>query len=115
MVTSAASIIDKVLRRYRLSDLTPILSPTEDNFFYCENNKKQSYIGASFIATTLNGMDEVDFQLFAGSISVKLPANSIIQFTHIATNHIEDDVLDYVDQKEQAVLLNSNIAERQKT
>lgn len=115
MVTGAASIIDKVLRRYRLSDLTPILSPTEDNFFYCENNKKQSYIGASFIATTLNGMDEVDFQLFAGSISVKLPANSIIQFTHIATNHIEDEILDYVAHKEQSVRLNSKLSERQKT
>lgn len=111
----SASIIDKVLRRYRLSDLTPILSPTEDNFFYCENNKKQSYIGAAFIATTLNGMDEVDFQLFAGSISVKLPANSIIQFTQIATNHIEDEIIDYISNKEHSIRNNPNINEKQKT
>lgn len=110
----SASFIDKVLRRYRLSDLTPILSPTEDNFFYCENNKKQSYIGAAFIATSLNGMSEVDFQLFAGSISVKLPANSIVQFNHIATNHIEDEVLDYLATKEENIRFNTKISEKQK-
>ena len=104
MSARASSIIDKMLRRTRLSELTPILSPTEDNFFFCENNKKQSYIGAVFSATTLNGMDQQDFDLFVGSLNVKLPPNSIIQFTQIATNHLEDEISDYSSNKKYAVV-----------
>ena len=98
MSARASSVIDKMLRRTRLSDLTPILSPTEDNFFYCENDSKQSYIGGAFIATTLNGMNEQDYQLFVGSLNVKLPPNSIIQFSHLATNHLEDEINDYITE-----------------
>lgn len=114
MAINSANIIDKVLHRYRLSDLTPVLSPTEDDFFFCENNKKQSYIGATFIATTLNGMSESDFKLFVGSISISLPANSIIQFTHIATNHIEDELTDYFKHKEHQVKTNLKLSDKQK-
>lgn len=114
MSARASSVIDKMLRRTRLSDLTPILSPTEDNFFYCENDSKQSYIGGAFIATTLNGMNEQDYQLFVGSLNVKLPPNSIIQFSHLATNHLEDEINDYSLNKQYTISNNSHISEDQK-
>jgi conjugal transfer ATP-binding protein TraC len=111
----SASIIDKLLKRYRLSDLTPILSPTEDNFFFCENSKKKSYIGACFASSTLNGISQEDFDLFYGSISSKLPADTIIQFTQVATGHIESDIDAYYRQKEFSIKNNPQATEQQKS
>lgn len=90
-----SSTIDKMLRRSRLSTLTPVLSATEDHFFYCENNTKQSYIGACFMATPINGMDEQGFNRFVSAISTKLPPNSIIQILQLSTNHVDDQIQNY--------------------
>ena len=98
-----SSVIDKMLRRSKLSTLTPVLSSTEDHFFYCENTTKQSYVGACFLATPINGMDDQGFQRFVSSISTKLPPNSIIQILHIATNHVEDQIQDYYSNAYNAI------------
>lgn len=99
MSSLASASIAKELRRDRVSEKTPILSPTEDNFFYCENNKKQSYIGAMFTAGTLNGMDDHTFKLFVGALSVKLPANTSIQITHLCTSHVSEKLDAHFNQK----------------
>lgn len=109
-----ASVIDKMLHRYRLSDLTPVKSPTEDNFFYCENNKKQSYIGACFIATPLNGMNDQGYDQFVSAISVKLPPNSIIQISHPSTNHVDDQIDNYFENKFRAITENFGLTQKQK-
>lgn len=109
-----ASIIDKMLHRYSLSSLTPVLSPTEDHFLYCENNKKQSYIGACFIATPLNGMDDQGFNQFVSAISVKLPPNSIIQISQIATNHIDDQIDNYYENNYKSINNNTGLTVKQK-
>lgn len=109
-----ASIIDKMLHRYSLSSLTPVLSPTEDHFLYCENNKKQSYIGACFIATPLNGMDDQGFNQFVSAISVKLPPNSIIQILQLATNHVDDQIDNYYENNYKAINTNKGLTVKQK-
>lgn len=109
-----ASKIDKMLRRDRLSSLTPVLSPTEDHFLYCENNKKQSYIGGCFIATPLNGMDDQGFDQFVSAISVKLPPNSIIQILQVATNHVDDQIDNYYENNYNAINNNSGLSVKQK-
>lgn len=109
-----ASKIDKMLRRDRLSSLTPVLSPTEDHFLYCENNKKQSYIGGCFIATPLNGMDDQRFDQFVSAISVKLPPNSIIQILQVATNHVDDQIDNYYENNYNAINNNSGLSVKQK-
>lgn len=109
-----ASIIDKMLHRYSLSSLTPVLSPTEDHFLYCENNKKQSYIGGCFIATPLNGMDDQGFNLFVSAISVKLPPNSIIQILQVATNHVDDQIDNYYENNYKSINNNSGLTVKQK-
>lgn len=110
----SASIIDKMLQRYSLSSLTPVLSPTEDNFFYCENNKKQSYIGACFLATPLNGMNDQGFNQFVSAISVKLPPNSIIQILLASTNHVDDQIDSYYENNYHAINNNSGLSVKQK-
>ncbi|EOZ8645336.1 TraC family protein [Acinetobacter baumannii] len=109
-----ASVIDKMLYRYRLSDLTPVKSPTEDNFFYCENNKKQSYIGACFLATPLNGMDDQGYEQFVSAISIKLPPNSIIQISQPSTNHVDDQIDNYAENKFRSINNNSGLTKKQK-
>lgn len=109
-----ASKIDKMLRRDRLSSLTPVLSPTEDHFLYCENNKKQSYLGGCFIATPLNGMDDQGFDQFVSAISVKLPPNSIIQILQVATNHVDDLIDNYYENNYKAINSNSGLTVKQK-
>ncbi|EPF6482954.1 TraG/VirB4 family ATPase [Acinetobacter baumannii] len=109
-----ASIIDKMLHRYSLSSLTPVISPTEDHFFYCENNKKQSYVGACFLATPLNGMDDQGFNLFVSAISVKLPPNSIIQIQQAATNHVDDQIDSYYENNYNSIKNNHGLNAKQK-
>lgn len=109
-----ASIIDKMLHRYSLSSLTPVLSSTEDHFLYCENNKKQSYIGGCFIATPLNGMDDQAFNQFVSAISVKLPPNSIIQILQVATNHVDDQIDNYYENNYKSINNNSGLTVKQK-
>ncbi|WP_436658753.1 TraC family protein [Acinetobacter sp. P1(2025)] len=114
MAELASKRISKMMKRERVSGLTPVESPTEDNFFYCQNNNKQSYIGACFTAETLNGMDDQRFRLLVGALSSQLPPNSIVQLTHIATNHVFEPLDNYFKIKRQAILDNGNISEKQK-
>lgn len=110
----AASTVAKQLRRESLSILTPVKSPTEDNFFYCENNKKQSYLGACFIATPLNGMNDQGFTQFVSAISVKLPPNTIIQILLASTNHVDDQIDNYYANNFHAINNNAGLSVKQK-
>lgn len=98
-----ATYINDEFKRYRLSDIGPIQTATEDHFFYCENTKKQSYIGACFISSPLNGMDAAGFKAFGSSMSFRLPENSIIQISQIATNHIDSALDEHLNFKKECI------------
>lgn len=109
-----ASMISSMMKRYRFSENSPILSVDDNNHFYCEKDKNTAYIGACFMTDPIDGMSQQHYTALVSTLSLPLPPQSVIQFTYISTNHIDERVNRYAAHKQNQILLNSNITEEVK-
>lgn len=105
----ASTEINNQLKRNRLSDKASVLAVDDQNFFFCEKDKKSAYIGACYMTDPVNGMNDQIYTALISALSMQLPPESIIQFTLLSTNHIDDAVLRYYEDKKLAIQTNPNI------
>lgn len=104
----ASTEINNQLKRNRLSDNASVLAVDDQNYFFCEKDKKSAYVGACFITDPINGMNEQIYVALVSSLSMQLPPDTIIQFSLISTNHIDDALLQYFAEKKEAIDKNPN-------
>lgn len=112
---SKANQISGMMARYRLSENSPILAVDETSHFYCEKDKKSAYLGACFLTDPIDGISQSHFIALVSTLSLPLPPQSIIQFSYISTNHIDERVERYADSKATSIENNPNITDAVKT
>lgn len=112
---SKSSVISNLMARYRLSENSPILAVDDTSHFYCEKDKKSSYLGACFMTDPIDGIDEQHYTALVSTLSLPLPPQSIIQFSYLSTNHIDERVGRYAASKHESIDSNPNITELVKT
>jgi conjugal transfer ATP-binding protein TraC len=107
-----AKFIAEMLKRYRFSENTPIYAVDDNNHFYCEKDKSSSYIGASFLTDPIDGISQQKYIALVSTLSIALPPQSIIQFSYLSTNHIDERVNRHVAIKRKIIKTNPNISEK---
>lgn len=86
--------ISSMLRRERPGVMFPWLSYDEKfNLLYCEGG----FMGRSYEASLLSGIDQTSITQFIGALNQELPAGTFIQFHRISHPDIHDVMSDYAN------------------